>query len=122
MSEEPLGNFPATECICVVSKLSASESGGRMPGNRLAIMDLPLPGGPIRITLCPPAAPNAARARAISIDGETTAIEDIEWGDGNPFIAPTDNRIYNLEGQMVGTNLEQLPKGLYIVNGKKVIK
>ena len=69
-----------------------------------------------------PATPSAARARAISIDGMTTAIEDIEWGDGNPFIAPTDNRIYNLEGQMVGTNLEQLPKGMYIINGKKVIK
>ena len=69
-----------------------------------------------------PATPSAARARAISIDGMTTAIEDIEWGDGNPFLTPTDSRIYNLEGQMVGTNLEQLPKGMYIVNGKKVIK
>lgn len=69
-----------------------------------------------------PNTPNAARARAISIDGMTTAIEDIEWGDGNPFLAPTDNRIYNLEGQMVGTNLELLPKGMYIINGKKVIK
>ena len=69
-----------------------------------------------------PATPNVAMARSISIDGMTTAINDIEWGDGNPFIAPTDNRIYNLEGQMVGNDLEQLPKGLYIVNGKKVIK
>ena len=69
-----------------------------------------------------PAMPSAARARAISIDGMTTAIEDVEWGDGNPFLTPTDSRIYNLEGQMVGTNLEQLPKGMYIVNGKKVIK
>lgn len=69
-----------------------------------------------------PATPSSARARAISIDGMTTAIEDIEWGDGNPFMVPTDNRIYNLEGQMVGNDLEQLPKGLYIVNGKKVIK
>ena len=69
-----------------------------------------------------PATPTTARARAISIDGETTAIEDVEWGDGNPFLAPTDNRIYNLEGQMVGNDLNQLPKGLYIVNGKKVIK
>lgn len=69
-----------------------------------------------------PATPNVAMARSISIDGMTTAINDIEWGDGNPFIAPTDNRIYNLEGQMVGNNLEQLPKGIYIVNGKKVLK
>ena len=69
-----------------------------------------------------PATPNVAMARSISIDGMTTAINDIEWGDGNPFIAPTDNRIYNLEGQMVGNNLVQLPKGIYIVNGKKVLK
>ena len=69
-----------------------------------------------------PATPSAARARAISIDGMTTAIEDIEWGDGNPFLPPTDSRIYNLEGQMVGNDLNQLPKGMYIVNGKKVIK
>lgn len=82
------------------------------------------PGGTIKAfrAYFEPATPNAAMARAISIDGMTTAINDIEWGDGNPFMVPTDNRIYNLEGQMVGNDLEQLPKGLYIVNGKKVIK
>ena len=69
-----------------------------------------------------PNKPSAAFARAISIDGMTTAINDVEWGDGNPFIAPMDNRIYNLKGQMVGNDLEQLPKGIYIVNGKKVLK
>lgn len=31
-------------------------------------------------------------------------------------------RIYNLGGQFVGTDLSALPKGLYIVNGKKVVK
>lgn len=81
-------------------------------------------GGTIKPFRCffEPSTPNSAMARAISIDGMTTAIEDIEWGDGNPFLAPTDNRIYNLEGQMVGNDLEQLPKGIYIVNGKKVLK
>lgn len=69
-----------------------------------------------------PATPSAARARAISIDGMTTAIEDIEWGDGNPFLTPTDSRIYNVQGQTVGNDLKQLPKGMYIVNGKKIIK
>ena len=47
---------PATECILVVSKLSPSERGGRMEGRRLAIIDLPLPGAPTIIKLCPPAA------------------------------------------------------------------
>lgn len=82
------------------------------------------PGGIIKAfrAYFEPATPNAALARSISIDGMTTAINEIEWGDGNPFISPTDNRIYNLEGQMVGNALEQLPKGIYIVNGKKVLK
>ena len=56
ISEEPFFSFPATECILVVSRLSPNESGGRMLGRRLAIMDLPLPGAPMSSTLCPPAA------------------------------------------------------------------
>ena len=31
-------------------------------------------------------------------------------------------RIYNLNGQQVGNDLEALPRGVYIVNGKKVMK
>ena len=56
MSDVPLPSFPATEWICVVSRLSASDSGGRMLGRRFAIIDLPLPGGPIMMMLWPPAA------------------------------------------------------------------
>ena len=41
MSVAPLSNFPAMECICVVSKLSASVSGGRIEGKRFAIILLP---------------------------------------------------------------------------------
>ena len=47
----PLLSLPATECIWVVSRLSASDSGGRMLGSRFAIIDLPLPGLPIIIRL-----------------------------------------------------------------------
>ena len=32
-----------------------------------------------------------------------------------------DTRVYNLNGQYVGTTLNGLSKGVYIVNGKKVI-
>lgn len=32
-----------------------------------------------------------------------------------------DNRVYNLNGQYVGTMLNGLSKGVYIVNGKKVV-
>ena len=56
INEDPRCSFPATECILVVSKLSPNERGGRMDGSRLAIIDLPLPGAPIMIKLCPPAA------------------------------------------------------------------
>ena len=35
----------------------------------------------------------------------------------------TDDSVYNLAGQRIGTakQLQSLPKGIYIVNGKKVI-
>ena len=56
INEDPRFSCPATECILVVSKLSPSERGGRMEGRRLAIIDLPLPGAPTIIKLCPPAA------------------------------------------------------------------
>lgn len=32
-----------------------------------------------------------------------------------------DTRVYNLNGQYVGTTLNSLSKGVYIVNGKKVV-
>ena len=36
--------------------------------------------------------------------------------------AVPDNRIYNVNGQYVGTDLNALPRGLYIRNGRKIIK
>ncbi len=49
------GRSPATLWTLVVSRASSSVSGGQIPGMRLASIDLPLPGGPIIRTLCPPA-------------------------------------------------------------------
>ena len=66
-----------------------------------------------------PNTPNAAQARAISIDGMVTAIEDFPLAD--ELFTPT-GKIYAVNGQYVGDDLEALPKGVYIVNGKKVIK
>ncbi len=40
----------------------------------------------------------------------------------NTAVAESDNRIYTLLGAYVGTNLDILPSGTYILNGKKVIK
>ena len=35
---------------------------------------------------------------------------------------PADGTIYNLQGRNMGTDASSLPKGIYIINGKKVIK
>ena len=40
----------------------------------------------------------------------------------NTTVAEPDNRIYTLFGIYVGTNLDILPAGTYILNGKKIIK
>lgn len=54
----------------------------------------------------------------IDADGnEYTAIEQI---DGET-IMPVNAKVYNMSGQYVGTSLQGLSKGLYIVNGKKYI-
>ena len=34
----------------------------------------------------------------------------------------TTNRIYTLDGRFVGTDPDLLPHGLYIINGKKIVK
>ena len=48
--------------------------------------------------------------------GEATGI------DGVAADAEKNVKVYNVNGQYVGTSLEALPKGLYIVGGKKVLK
>ena len=51
--------------------------------------------------------------------GEPTAIEKTEAA--NKFDAP--KAIYNLSGvRLQATSLEALPAGIYIINGKKVVK
>ena len=51
--------------------------------------------------------------------GEPTAIEKVE-GDAK---IDTSKGIYNLDGmRMQATSLDALPSGLYIVNGKKMVK
>ena len=52
------------------------------------------------------------------IDGSTTGINGITDDSGNNV----ETRIYNITGQYVGKDINALPKGIYIVNGKKIIK
>ncbi len=51
----------------------------------------------------------------ISFDGETTGIDNIDIDGDQPI------RVYNLNGQYFGDSLKGLIKGVYVVNGKKVI-
>lgn len=53
----------------------------------------------------------------IDFDGEETGISTIAPTKGN-----ADGAIYNLNGIRLTQTLRNLPKGVYIVNGKKVIK
>lgn len=67
----------------------------------------------------------SARSLAKSIefkiwDGSVTGIEQIDAKDNTPSHAP----IYTIDGRMVSPtgNLQLLPQGIYIQNGKKIIK
>lgn len=63
-----------------------------------------------------PASTDPQALRAV-IDGTTTGIDDL-----NIDTVKADGRVYNLNGQCVGYSLEGLKAGIYIQNGKKVIK
>lgn len=60
--------------------------------------------------------PTSAAAAKLNFDGETTGINNIETN------ATVNGKVYNLNGQYVGNSLNGLKKGIYVVNGKKVIK
>lgn len=62
-----------------------------------------------------PQGTNLAALRA-NIDGATTSIDELT----TVVEQSTDNRIYNLQGQFVGTSFEGL-HGVYVQNGKKVL-
>lgn len=52
----------------------------------------------------------------INIDGETTLISAL-----NNDTLKQDGKVYNLNGQYIGTDINTLQKGIYLVNGKKLI-
>lgn len=61
----------------------------------------------------------AAKGFSFSIDGETTGVKVI---DVNALSTSTNTRVYNMNGQLVGTSVENLPQGIYVIAGKKVVK
>ena len=50
------------------------------------------------------------------LDGGITGVDKITV-DGKPV----NNNIYNLNGQLVGTDASVLPQGIYVRNGKKFV-
>lgn len=54
----------------------------------------------------------------VCIASDLTGINDAV----TDFAKPQNNRIYTIGGQYVGTDFNALGKGIYIVNGKKVVK
>jgi hypothetical protein len=51
------------------------------------------------------------------VDPNTTAIQSVS---AHKDIKTT--RIYTLDGRYVGTDPDLLPRGMYIINGKKIVK
>ena len=68
----------------------------------------------------------APKSIDIVVDGEddnpTTGIFEVETGNNVDKCA--DNKVYDLNGRMVktGNSLKDLPKGIYIMHGKKYVK
>lgn len=68
----------------------------------------------------------AGSTLSLMIDGvedSATSIDDIHGSSNNTFYKRGIEGVFNMHGQMVrrDNNLEGLPKGMYVVNGKKVI-
>lgn len=53
-----------------------------------------------------------------NFDDGTDAITQLFVGDREV----SQDVVYNLSGQIIGKTIQQLPKGVYIINGKKIIK
>ena len=57
------------------------------------------------------------------MEDSTTGIDDIHGGTDCTSYKRGIDGVFNMNGQMVrrGCSLEGLPKGLYVVNGKKIV-
>ena len=71
---------------------------------------------PFRTYIEMPNAASAPKAFSISIEGATTGINQTTTANS------TSKAIYNLQGIRMNGDLNGLSKGVYIINGKKVIK
>ena len=67
--------------------------------------------------LVDPSISNISDGFSIALDGIRTNVVDLRVAT-----QADDGRIYNIHGQYMGTVLEELPSGIYILNHKKIIK
>ena len=68
-------------------------------------------------------APKRVELVVIDEDGEVTDIEEMPLGEENAAMWPAD--VYDLNGRLVkaqAENLDGLKKGIYVVNGQKLVK
>ena len=52
----------------------------------------------------------------------TSGINSVRFTDAIDSKSKNSKYIYGLNGQNMGTDASALPKGVYIINGKKVVK
>jgi hypothetical protein len=67
-----------------------------------------------------PAKSSVVSIYVVGNEGETTDIVKID-ANGEEVKDMSNAKVYNINGQFVGTSLNGLSKGLYIVNGKKYV-
>lgn len=89
--------------------------------------ELPMGGFRGYLTAKTDALRQSAKSLTIAINDfesdETTYIENVEIADDGTLRQRINGKVYNLQGQLVSDDASQLdclPKGIYIVNGKKV--
>ena len=101
-----------------------------LSGGTLHYALLPLPLGGYRWYVSvqdrhgnPVAYTNKITLNIFDEDGNLTGVEEVEMNGGSQPMWPAN--VYNLQGKLVKANasgIDDLPRGIYIVNGKKVIK
>lgn len=64
--------------------------------------------------------PLSVDALSLSVDNQGI-VDSISLTEVEGLRTNTNNRVYSISGQCVGTSTENLPKGIYIVNGRKFI-
>ncbi len=108
-----------------------SQRGGDVYYYKLALNDESKPGfyygaadgaafqltKPTTAYLAVPKSGSPVNGYLIDFEGEETGIDSIAPSNGN-----ADGAVYNLNGIRMTQTLRNLPKGVYIVNGKKVIR